>query len=168
MNRFMFAAAVFLIAGLTISTVTLAMDDDPPAKPAQPKVIQGKAIQVQPKAVQVQPIQPGVGRVTATKMAQLEEEFETLEAHRDVKKAYVRAAEVTVKGAENTLELVNKPGVVAAVELMKAKLEVDAARAQLEIRIAELKEVEVKVKFAKKRLEDAKAGGPVPKPKLDP
>ena len=160
MNRFLVVIAMFLITGLAISTMALAIPDDPP--PANP--VQPKAVQAQPKVVQVQPIQPGttVVRVTPARMATLEEEFETLEAHRDVKRAYVRAAEVALKGAETNLELMNKPNVIPVTELMKAKLELEAAKAQLDIRMAELKEVEVKVKHAKKRLDDAKAAPPAP------
>jgi DNA repair exonuclease SbcCD ATPase subunit len=165
MNRPLLAFAMFLITGLAISTMALAIPDDPPpANPAQPK-----AVQAQPKVVQVQPIQPGtiVTRVTPARMATLEEEFETLEAHRDVKKAYVRAAEVALKGAEASLELMNKPNVIPVTELMKAKLELESAKAQLDIRMAELKEVEVKVKHAKKRLDEAKAAPVRPAPKVD-
>jgi DNA repair exonuclease SbcCD ATPase subunit len=101
-------------------------------------------------------------------MATLEEEFESIEAHRDVRKAHVRAAEVAVEAAKSQFELISKSGNVPQVELMKARLEVDAARAQLEIRMAELKEVEVKVKYARKRLDDAKAAGVRPAPGARP
>jgi len=107
-------------------------------------------------------------------MAALEEEFELVEAQRDVRRAHVAAAEVGVKSAEVALqnvERIAKNGVVSSQELDKSKLEVEAARAQLQIKMAELKEIEVKVKYAKKRLDDAKAAGvrTVPsRPAFDP
>lgn len=154
MKRFLFATGVF---ALVVASVALAQDPKP--DPAQPEPKAAKAAKaVVGKAVQLQPAQPGIIRVTPAKMAQLEEDFETLEAHRDVRKAHVRAAEVAIKAAEINLDLLGKGGNIPAVELAKAKLEVEAAKAQLEIRIAEMKEVEVKVKYAKKRLDDAKGG----------
>jgi multidrug resistance efflux pump len=117
--------------------------------------------------VQVQPIQPGVVRVTPARMAAMEEEVETLEAHRDVKKAIVKAAEIAVKGAEANYERVAKgPTAFPAQEVDKAKLELEAAKAQLEIRMAEMKEVEVKIKHAKKRLGDAQVAPVRPNPLL--
>jgi hypothetical protein len=154
MKQYLLAVGVF---ALVITAVAMADDPKPtaPAQPAQPKAT------TQPTQPAIQPAQPnpwgqpGV-RVTQTRVAQLEEECETLEAQRDVKKAYIRAAEVGVKGAEANLELLSKPGVVSQYEITKAKIEVDAAKAQLDIRMAEMKEVEVKLKHAKKRLEEAK------------
>lgn len=131
---------------------------------------------VQPPKVVV-PIQPLPARpatqVTALKMAQLEEEFETVEAQRDVKKAYVKAAQVGVHVAEVKLNQVDQlaqqnPPVVSKREVELAKLEVEQAKAQLEIRLAELKESEVKVKHAKKRLDDAKLAGVRPAPGVRP
>jgi hypothetical protein len=164
MKQYLASAAVF---ALVVAAVAVAQDP-PPTDPTQPG--RAKAAPVQPKAVQVQPAQPGLIRssVTAARMATLEEEFETLEAHRDVKKAIVKAAEVAVKGAEANLALLGQPGQAPASELTKAKIEVEAAKAQLEIRIAELREVEVKIKHAKKRLEDAKAAGVRPLPGVRP
>jgi hypothetical protein len=166
MKQYLASAAVF---ALVMAAVAVAQDP-PPTDPVQPGRV--KAIQAQPKAVQVQPVQPGgvgVGatRVTPARMAALEEEFETLEAHRDVKKAIVKAAEVAVRGAEANLDLIGGANTPRA-ELIRAKIEVDAAKAQLEIRVAELREVEVKIKHAKKRLEDAKAAGVRPLPGVRP
>src|SRR5262245_29842502 len=128
MKRFLSAFAAFALVGAAVAT---AQDPAKPAQPA-PKVLPA----AQPKAVQIQPgIQPGAVRVTAAKMAQLEEEFETLEANRDVRKAFVKAAEVAVKAAEAQLELVNKAaGNITAADRLKAQLEVEAAKAQFEIR----------------------------------
>jgi multidrug resistance efflux pump len=153
MKQYLASAVAYL---LVVATVAAAQD----AKPAQP---------AQPKAVQIQPAQPGFTRVTAAKMATLEEDFETLEAHRDVKKAIVKAAEVAVKGAENTYERIAKgPNAFPVQEVDKAKFELEMAKAQLEIRAAELKEVEVRVKHAKKRLDEAKAVGVRPQPGIRP
>ena len=123
----------------------------------------------QPRAVPAQPVQPlpiRVAGVTAARMAQLEEEVETLEAHRDVKKAYLRAAEVTAKATEKLFALMQKAGAnaVSATEAGKAEADFEMAKAQVDIRAAELKEVDVKLKHAKKRLEDAKATGVRPAP----
>ncbi len=149
MRRMMSAVACVLAGGL------VAAQDVKPAEPAQPKVAQPKIVPAQP--LPVRPVQ-----VTALKMAQLEEEFETVEAHRDVRKAHVRAAEVGVRVAEITLDRLSRAAAsnaVAKEEVERAKLDVELAKTQVEIRLAELKEVEVKVKYAKKRLDDAKLGG---------
>jgi hypothetical protein len=118
-------------------------------------------------------------------ISRMEEELESLEAHRDTKKAYVKATEVGVRAAQVNLERIKKialQGAVSNEEVDRAVVEVEAARAQVEIRMAEMKEVEVKIKYARKRLEEAKSGpkpfnppkpgdppkfGPIPKP-LDP
>jgi hypothetical protein len=98
-------------------------------------------------------------------LPQYEEELELTEAQRDIRKAHVRAAEVAVKAAETQLDLIGTAGNnIPAMERAKARLEVEAARAQLEIKIAEMKEIEVRVKYAKKRLEDAKAAATAPPP----
>jgi hypothetical protein len=180
MKRFVFGTGAF---ALVAASVTLAQDPKP--NPFQPDPKTAKAGQPGGgKATRPGDGQPGGGfqptpkdnpwstgptRVTPAKMAQLEEEFEMIDAHREVRKAYIRAAEVAVKSAEINFDLMNKSGAaVPQSELAKAKLEVEAARAQLEIRLAELKEVEVKIKFAKKRLDDAKAATVRPVPKVDP
>jgi hypothetical protein len=167
MKRFVFIAGMFALA---VSAV-VAGAQVPATVPAQPG---GGGKGGQPGAGQ--PGQPGnpwgtvTTRVTPAKMALMEEECETLEAARDVKKAYVHAAEVTVRGAEVNLDLISsKPNIAPQSEVMKAKLDVEAAKAQLEIRMAEMKEVEVKIKFAKKRLDDAKVNAVRPAPtKIDP
>ena len=182
MKRFVFVAGV-----IALISAAMAMAQDP----AQPEVPAGKG-KGQPDRVKGKgaglpaELQPGGGfqptpkdttwgtapsRLAATRLASMEEEVETLEAHRDTKKAIVRAAEVAVKSAEVNFELISKAGVnIAQQELLKAKLEVEAAKAQLDIRMAETKEVEVKIKYAKKRLEDAKAAGvrPAPSFRTDP
>jgi DNA repair exonuclease SbcCD ATPase subunit len=163
MRRILIAtSACLLVAGLVAS----AQDVKPaqPAQPAQPKAVQ-PVQPVQP----IQPIPPRPTPVTALKMAQLEEEYETIEAHREVKKAVVKAAEIAVNAAETNFTYIKKIGGAAGtplIEVDRAKMELEAAKAQLEIRIAELKEVEVKVKYAKKRLDDAKAAGVRPVPPI--
>jgi hypothetical protein len=136
--------------------------------PAQPDPVQPKVV----RPVQPGPNQPGpppVRVAAAARLLQLEEEVETAEAARDVKKAHVRAAEVAVRANEATLELVAAQGANAAKhDAMKAKFELEMAKAQLEVRVAELREIEVKVKFAKKRLDEAKAGGVRPAPGVRP
>jgi len=183
MKRFVFVAGV-----IALISAAMAMAQDP----AQPEVPAGKG-KGQPDRVKGKgaglpaELQPGGGfqptpkdttwgpassRLASTRLASMEEEVETLEAHRDTKKAIVRAAEVAVKSAEVNLDVLSKVGVTAPqTEITKARLEVEAARAQLEIRTCEMKEVEVKIKYAKKRLEDAKAAtvrpAPAPRP-VDP
>jgi hypothetical protein len=181
MKSYLFAAAAF---AMIVATVGLAQEvkpppgkgGDEPAKASDKALTKGNPFGGQPdRKFGGEPGFKGPGggdfstalmRVTATKMATLEEEFETIEAHRDVRRAHVRAAEVTLRGTEVQLEILAKSpaNTIPQSEMMKAKLEVDAAKAQLEIKMAELKEVEVKLKFAKKRLEDAKAAGVRPLP----
>jgi opacity protein-like surface antigen len=164
MKRFLFAAGVF---ALVVASVAVADDPKPTQPPTDPA---GKGVAKKARPVESQPdskgnpwAQSGFTRVTPARMATMEEEVQTLEAQRDVRKAYVRAAEVGVKGAEVNLDRIARigaAGVVTREETDKAKLDVEAAKAQLDIRMAEMKEIEVKIKFAKKRLEDAKAAPP--------
>jgi len=89
MRRVLFAAVVAVLG------FALAAAQEP--KPAQPPAPQPKAVPAQP----AQPLPIRVAGVTPARMAQLEEEVETLDAHRDVKRAYVRTAEQTPhKGRE--------------------------------------------------------------------
>lgn len=126
-------------------------------------VLAGAVVIAQEKLAQ--PVQPRLVVAPAARVAALEEEVETLEAHRDVKKAYIRAAEVGVEAAKARYELVTRAGGAAsATEVTAAKYDLEMAKAQLDIRTAEAKEVEVKIKHAKKRLEDATAGGGRPAP----
>ena len=156
--RQMTFAFVVVLAG-----AAWAMAEDPkPARPAQQPV-------PPPGPPAIQPVQPRPIGVTPARMTALEEEVETLEAHREAKKAYVRAAELTVRRAELNLNRLADLLAKAAItkdEVEMAKLDVEMAKAQVGIHVAEQKEVEVKLKYAKKRLEDAKAAGvrPVPVP----
>lgn len=162
MKRFVFVAGVLAL----VIAATLA-----------PKA---ESVQVKPPAAPIRPVQPGgavpaqpLPKAAANRIAAAEEELETLEAQRDVRKAYIKAAEVAVEMVRmNALRLERQmsAGFILKEELDKARLEVEVAKAQLEIRIAELKEVEVKIKYAKKRLEDAKAGirQPPPAKLVDP
>jgi multidrug resistance efflux pump len=159
MQRLLCALAAFAVTGALVATA----EDAKPAQPAQP--VQPKAVQPKVQPVQPLPIRPGT--VTAARMAQLEEDFEALEAHRDVKKAVVKAAEIAVRGSEIGMvraKALFEKGALTKEEMDKATLEVEMAKAQLEIRVAEMKEVDVKVKHAKKRLDDAKLGGVRPAP----
>lgn len=93
------------------------------------------------------------------KLAQLEEEFEVLDAQRDVKKARVKAAEGVVEGTKARYDMTARGlGVgTSHAEVLPLKNEYENAKAQLAIREAELKVVEVRLKYAKKRLDGAKA-----------
>jgi len=153
-----------LAAAAFATGIAVAIADDPPPAP-----------RVAPKAAQ-----PGFGtqpgftnRATPAMLARYEEEAEVLEAQLDVKKAYIKAAEVGFTGAKLKLERVIKLESSKAVppeEVLQAKLEAEAAAAQLDIRKAEAKEVDVRLKHAKKRLEDGKAAGvrPAPRAPIDP
>jgi hypothetical protein len=158
MTRFVFA-----LGWLAFLTTTMVVGQDPPPATTRPAQPPAKATRPDPKGNPFgQPDRGFVPRATATRLALLEEAFELLEAQRDVRRAHIRAAEVGVRSAlvsaERT-EAIAKNGIVSREELDKAKLDVEAAKAQLEIRKAELKEIEVKIKYAKKRLDDAKAAG---------
>ena len=171
MKRFLFAAGAF---ALVAAAVTFAQDtkpDQPPARRATAQLGQGKAA----RPVEFQPEPKGspggttTTRITPAKMATLEEEFELIEAHRDVRKAHVRAAEVGVKAAEAQLRTHQQGwSEHSAVRTDEGEAGSRGRAAQLEIRIAEMKEVEVKVKYAKKRLDDAKAAGVRPAPGVRP
>ncbi|MCE9564644.1 MAG: hypothetical protein K8U57_21635 [Planctomycetes bacterium] len=171
MKRFLFAAGVFALIGTAVG----AQDTKPadPAKPEQPVPAKDKEnpFRAQGKVTTL-PAQPGgfgtaTTRVTVAKMAALEEDFETLEAQRDVKKAIVKLAEIGLKVAELSVPRYEKlaaNNTISKEEVEKVRLEVEVAKAQLEIRIAEMKEVEVKIKHAKKRLDEAKAAAIRPAP----
>src|SRR5262245_31723853 len=134
MKRFLLAAGALALA------VAVTVAQDPKTDPTQPdsKAAKGnrdtKAAKGGGLPGEFQPTKDGgwptlTTRVTPARMAALEEEFETIEAHREVRKAHVRAAEVAVKAAEVNLEIMAKGGAnIAQQELMKAKLEVDAAK----------------------------------------
>jgi hypothetical protein len=154
MRRFFLALGVFALGG-----VGVVVADNQPASPVQP----------QPVPLQPAPLQPGVMQPNQPMMMfpgnpamipRLEEDLELLEAQRDTKKAYVKAAEVGIKVADVSLERITRiigSGAAGKEDADKARLEVDVAKAQYEIRVAEMKEVEVKIKHAKKRLDEAKA-----------
>ncbi|HEV3439709.1 MAG TPA: OmpH family outer membrane protein [Gemmata sp.] len=140
MRRFLLAAILFSLIGMTA-----AVADDPLVQvaPAQPKVI--------PSGLPTSPI---------TTAATLEEELETLEAQRETKKGYLKAAEIGVKAAEmnaQRLDRIAGDGDVSKEDVEQAKKKVEGAKVQFEARTSELKEVEVKIKYAGKRLEEAKA-----------
>ena len=77
MRRVLFATVVAVLGCAVVAA------QDP--KPAQPPAPQPKAVPAQP----AQPLPIRVAGVTPARMAQLEEEVETLDAHRDVKKVFV-------------------------------------------------------------------------------
>jgi hypothetical protein len=167
MKRFLFPAGA-----LAIVCATAATGQERPATQPQPAQPPAKAARGQFQPEPKSGTKSGtwgapLTRMTPARLSTLEEEFELVEAQRDVRRAHVMAAEVGVRAAEITLERVSgiaKTGIVTREELEKAKLEVDAAKAQLQIKMAEMKEVEIKVKYAKQRLEDAKAAGIRPAP----
>lgn len=97
----------------------------------------------------------------AGSLSRLEEEVELLEAQRETKKAIVKATEIGARAAEVNLDRLQQlasRGATGREEADRAKVEVEAAKAQVEIRVAEMKEIDVRIKYAKKRLEEAKAG----------
>ena len=116
--------------------------------------------------------QPMIVQPARASLPQLMEELESLEAQRETKKAYVKAAEIGVKAAELTLGRTEKLvglNAISKEDLEKTKLDLDAAKAQVEIRMAEMKEVEVRIKHAKRKLDARKmADDPVPPKAKDP
>src|SRR5579872_5804936 len=76
---------------VALAAVTVAMANDPPIFVSQPPQLK------------VNPQQLGQPRVTVS-IALLEEEVELLEAHRDTRRAYVKAADVGVKSAKANFE----------------------------------------------------------------
>jgi multidrug resistance efflux pump len=122
-----------------------------------------KPIELQPKPMLIAPAGPAIVR-------QFEENVELLESQLDIKRAYVKAAEVALAGSTEKFKLVqdaNQKGTAGLDQVVAARLERDTDAAQVEIRKAELNEVAVKLKHAKRRLEDAK-GKPAPAPKVVP
>src|SRR5262249_55743753 len=72
--------------------------------------------------------QPALTKAMATRIAAAEEEVELLEAQRDTRKAYVRAAEVAVEIARVNLDRLTglaKNAVISGEEVQKAKYEVE-------------------------------------------
>jgi len=171
MKRFLPAVAALAL----VAAFATAQDQDPakpadPKQPAQPKAAGGfgKVAQPEPKA---NPFGTAIRPVSATVLLSYEENLELLEAQRDTKRAHVRAADVAVKLAEipaANAERLFANKVVSKEEVDRARLEVEAAKAQLDIRAGELKEIEVRIKYAKKRLDDAKATNEKAPAKVDP
>jgi outer membrane protein TolC len=105
----------------------------------------------QPRIIEIQPPPPS--------LRTLEESVEQLEAALDVKKAYVKAADVGVsvaKARHTMMSQAFKAGAIKEPDVEVARIEVESALAQLDIRKAEMREVEVKLKQTKKRLDEAK------------
>jgi hypothetical protein len=156
MSKFLFAAAA---VGLIVAAAATAQNATPQQPPAERPVAQAAPLKVgQLPAAQAMRMSP----VTAARLAVLEEELETLEAQRDVQKARIKAAEVAVKAAEMGTERVRilvPRGSATREEVERSALAGEAAKAQLDIQQAELHVFEVKIKYAKKRLDEAKAAG---------
>ncbi len=167
MRRFLPAAMLFALA-----TITVARADDEPIPGPQPKfkfIPPQSGIPGQP-GVQGQPGWPRV--LPGMALLHLEEEVELAEAQGDVRRAHLMAAEVALKAAqinlENTRKLVTE-GAATRDNLDRAMIGVEAAKAQIAVRQAELREGEVRIKYAKKRLEGAKApDAPKREPKEPP
>jgi Skp family chaperone for outer membrane proteins len=96
--------------------------------------------------------QPSSRPAIANAQTRLEEELETLEAQRQIKKGHLKMAELDVSEAKDDLEKTTRKE-----EIQEAKHDLDKAKAQLEIKAGELKEVEVKIKHVRKRLDETKA-----------
>ncbi len=90
----------------------------------------------------------------------MEEEVELLEAHLATRKAHIKAAIADVEGAKSVAEFAiqaQERGTGNALDASRARAALARAEALVEVRECELREVEVKLKFARQRLEDAKA-----------
>jgi Skp family chaperone for outer membrane proteins len=138
MKRFQFAAILFLFIGMIAAT---AEDGTPPRVKAG-----------EPKALPADVAATGANAVT-----DLKEDLEILEAQRQVKAGYCKAAEVARKQTELKLGEQKNAAEVDDKELAKARHELEAAQALCEIRAGELKEVELKIKFARQKLEKVQA-----------
>ena len=128
MRCFVFGSSAFVLIAATTAMAQFQPLNQP--QPAQPP---GKVLP-RPTAQGPWSSQPSgfpTTRVTASRMAVLEEDLELVEAQRRVRRAHVHAAEIGVKSAlinAERLERIAKTGVVSNEELDRAKLEVEAAK----------------------------------------
>jgi RNA polymerase sigma factor (sigma-70 family) len=86
---------------------------------------------------------------------QLRDEVEVLEAQVEVKRAHVKAAQITYAAAQDRLreiEQLHKKGVTPVSQLTQAKTTLSTAEAELMVREAELREPLVRLTQAKRRL----------------
>jgi multidrug resistance efflux pump len=155
-------------------TTACGVADEPlPPQPAQPRVaqpLQPRAPQpVQPPLVQpgqpLQPLQPRLPLVSS-RLLQLEEELELLQAQLDIKRAHVKLAEVNAAAKESRFKLLNELQGKAAfsqLDVLDARYAWELAEAELRVCMAEMREIEVKIKYAQRRWEEAKGGRPQPK-----
>lgn len=122
-------------------------------------------------AQEPKPVQSRPAPVISATRAQLEEEVELLEVELLLRKAQFTRAGFDAKRNELALErlrklLDSKSGqIVSRDQVEDAEFALRIAQTQLEIHAAELKQTEVKLKYARKRLEAAKAVGGNEKPR---
>jgi hypothetical protein len=159
MRLFLFAVATLVLCGMSVAVAVNQPPQPDRALPNPPQPVPERPVFIQPNPPM------GIFPGGPAMIPHLEEEVEMLEAHRETKKAYVKAAEVGVRSAELNLDRILRvvtSGAASKEEADRARIDVEAAKAQVEIRVAELKEIEVKIKYARKRLEEAKTSGPRP------
>lgn len=163
---------LLLLCGWCTTACSIA-DEPLPPQPAQPRVVQPLQPRVpqpaQPPAVQpvppLQPLQPRLPLV-GSRLLQLEEELELLQAQLDIKRAQVKLAEVNAAAKESRFKLMNELQGKAAfsqLDLLDARYAWELAQAELRVRLTEMREMEVKIKYAQRRLDEAKGGRPQPK-----
>lgn len=133
MRQFLLVAALLSAIGMTS-----ALADNPDKTAVEP---------AKPKAASSEP--PTIRN--AVVLAE-EEKLELLEAQRQVKKGYLKLAELDVEEAKRSVASATKKA-----DVIEAKQELETAKAQVEIKSGELKELDVKIKYAKKRLDEVKA-----------
>ncbi len=131
MRRFLLVAMLIAFIGMTSAVA------DDPIKPAT-RAVQSKA----DKSTRSTTSDPTV--------IALDEELETLEAQRQIKKGYLKLAEIDVTEAQQSVESSSRNE-----DMTMAKQELKTAKAQLEIKTGELKEVDVKIKSTQRRLAQA-------------
>lgn len=110
-------------------------------------------VAAQPRVIEIKggTIPPGQVEEIAKR---LKEDVELMEAQRDIKREYVKAAEVQLDVAKRKLALVERAGnQVSAQEKADALAAVDLGSAQLRVRNAELKEADLRVTHAKRRVD---------------
>src|ERR1700722_16258980 len=132
MRRFILLATLIAFIGMTSAVA------DDPIKPAT-RAVQSKA----DKSARSVTSDPTV--------IALDEELETLEAQRQIKKGYLKLAEMDVAEAQQSVASTTRNE-----DMAMAKQELETTKAQLEIKTGELKEVEVKIKSTQRHLAQAK------------
>ncbi len=139
--------AILLTAAVALASPALADEPRPTQRPERPRIAQPRGERPDPPRL-------------VARLPELAEAVELLEAQCDIRKAHVRAAQISAKKAglnRQMTEIRIKRNEAMELELAMAKLNELAAQTQVEMRQGELRETEVKLKYARLRLENAKS-----------